>query len=346
MPKPTIFRKAFFWILLGCYSAFFAEVISGSELFPFFKLWGIFVIIPLYGMHTLVLAKIVYRFGKPRLYTLFLAGTIFGLYEAYITKVLWSPPWGPDPLQIGGIAFMATFVLVLFWHPIMAFIVPLLVSERALTRSRTVIKGLPGKLQAFLGKRRTIILLVILAAVFQSVNTPSPGIALVANSSSVAVLLALTWLWNRSGGPAYSLRELLPGKWGFALLSGGLLLMYLVMGLVVRPEALPGFFPQFLIWQMYAFLGFLLALSLWRSRRVPLGSITSPFSNFSPRGYLFLWGIFLLVATSFALLKPISNVFALIAWFAWILIGFTLLGLSFVEVLKPVPKSPTPATAG
>jgi len=30
MNKPSIFRKAFFWLILGCYSSFFAEVISGS----------------------------------------------------------------------------------------------------------------------------------------------------------------------------------------------------------------------------------------------------------------------------------------------------------------------------
>jgi len=178
-------------------------------------------------MHSLVLAKIVYRFGQPRLTTLFLAGTIFGLYAAYITKVLWSPPWGPDPLQIGGIAFVATFVLVLFWHPVMAFIVPQLVAERALTRSRTVTKGLPGKLQALLGRRRTIVGLVVLAAIFQSVNTPSPGIALLANSSSVAVLLVLTWLWQRSGDKT-------PSRWSSG--SGGYLFRWQCPALKTNPS--------------------------------------------------------------------------------------------------------------
>jgi hypothetical protein len=94
---------------------------------------SLIITIPLYGLHTIVLAWVIYRFSKPGLYTLFIAGIIFGLYEAYITKVLWAG-WGPDTVWfIGGIAVVETTTLLLFWHPFMAFIIPLFASESILT---------------------------------------------------------------------------------------------------------------------------------------------------------------------------------------------------------------------
>ena len=51
--------KLMFWALLGCLSVIFAEVVSGSSLFPFLSLWGIIGVFPLYALHTRVLAWVV-----------------------------------------------------------------------------------------------------------------------------------------------------------------------------------------------------------------------------------------------------------------------------------------------
>lgn len=85
MSTPNFKTKLFFWLILGCLSTFFAEVISGSFFFPFTRPTGIILIIPLYTLHLLALAYIVYNYGKAKFYTLFIAGTIFGMYEAYAT---------------------------------------------------------------------------------------------------------------------------------------------------------------------------------------------------------------------------------------------------------------------
>lgn len=66
-------------------------------MFPYFEALGILAIMPLYTLHILVLSYVVFNIGRPRFYTLLSAGIIFGMYEAYITKVLWSPP-GETPL--------------------------------------------------------------------------------------------------------------------------------------------------------------------------------------------------------------------------------------------------------
>jgi len=72
-------------LLLSLTSVFFAEVIAGSSKFPLYDFWGIIVVIPLYGLHTIILLYIIKRYLKNRkvmFATLYFAGTIFGLYEA------------------------------------------------------------------------------------------------------------------------------------------------------------------------------------------------------------------------------------------------------------------------
>ena len=54
--------------------------------------------------------------------TLYFVSLLFGMYEAYITKVLWSPPWNPGSLRIAGIALAETTLLVFFWHAV--FFIP------------------------------------------------------------------------------------------------------------------------------------------------------------------------------------------------------------------------------
>lgn len=98
-----------FWIILAAFSTFFAEVFSGSDMFPFFHSWGLLVVVPLYGLHILLLASLVYRAPRLQFSSLIFAGLIFGLYEAYLTKVLWAPPWG-DPVIIAGVAPIETLV--------------------------------------------------------------------------------------------------------------------------------------------------------------------------------------------------------------------------------------------
>ncbi len=65
---------------------------------------------------------------------MFLAGALFGMYEAYATGVLWAG-WGdPPPILLSEVGVIETLVLVLFWHPVFAFIIPVILGEVALTR--------------------------------------------------------------------------------------------------------------------------------------------------------------------------------------------------------------------
>ena len=91
--------------LLSITSVFFAEVLSGSTKYPLYDIWGILVVIPLYGLHTILLLYIIYKFvGNQKILfsTMYFGGVLFGLYEAYLTKVLFvglNDDFGIDDLD-------------------------------------------------------------------------------------------------------------------------------------------------------------------------------------------------------------------------------------------------------
>ncbi|MCL5270473.1 MAG: hypothetical protein M1457_07980 [bacterium] len=114
--------KLFCWVLLAMFSAVLAEVPAGSSPMLLYHPWGLLVVTPLYGLHLLFFATIVYRWGRPTFFTLFFAGALFGLYEAYITKVLWNPTWTGDYHHLAGLVVEPTLMMTLFWHNWMAFI--------------------------------------------------------------------------------------------------------------------------------------------------------------------------------------------------------------------------------
>ncbi len=258
-----------FWVILGALSTVVPEVTAGSDIYPFFKVTDYLLVIPLYTLHSLVLWYVVWRGGRPRLYNLFPAGALFGLYEAYMTKVIWNPTWAANPLRVFGVAVVETLVLVLFWHSFLAFIVPLFVAETALTCSREIAGGLPAWLGGRLARLRGGYLFLVfpfLGGLFQSVNVYSMRDAAFSGLTSTAVIVGLVSVWRRLYGCRYPLRGLLPTRNEFRVLLALLLLMYGLMGVYWRPEALPGPGPQLAVWALYLFFVGLLCLGLRRSR--------------------------------------------------------------------------------
>lgn len=270
--RPTSLQKLLFWAILGGLSVFFAEITIGSSPFAFFDAWGILVVCPLYLLHVLVLGRVALARDRPRFSTLFFAGVLFGLYEAYMTKQLWNPDWSANPVRLDGVAVIETIILVLWWHPLMAFIMPLLVAETVLCRSRHVARALPRRLQRVLfGKRGTAVLFILAALaglLVSSAHTlrPTTGHVLVSAAASAAVMLALVGLWRRATrGVRMTLPELLPTTREMVLLCVCLGIQYVGLGIVVRPEALPGLGPQASVWLLYAGA----AAGLWLSLRRP-----------------------------------------------------------------------------
>ena len=226
----------------------------------------------------------MFRLGRPGFWPLYAAGMLFGMYEAYITKVVWTSfrPEGPF-FVAGGIALFETIILALFLHPLLAFVIPLLLAEIALTHSTEVFLGLPGWSRKSIHARPTVWagLLMVMFGLMQFVNSPSAGKSLLSGAGNGVVIgLAVLW-WRRAGGAGYSLRELLPGARGLKVLGCVLLVWYLFWGFAIKPKSIPAIFPgQLTIWVLYAALLTIFYRCLLQSRGA---SATAPGAGALPK---------------------------------------------------------------
>ena len=327
--KPGRRHKVLFWIILGAFSTFFAEVIAGSTPFPFFVPWGILIVFPLYFLHTLFFFSIVFSYGKPTLGSLYAAGLLFGMYEAYLTKVVWTSYSADGPmLSIGGIAIFETLLLVLFWHSILAFMLPLLIGETYLTKSNEI----AGLLPEWVRKRGRLlfILLLIWGGLFTSVNSPSLPISILSTFSSGVVLLLLMVLWKKTGGDNYSMRELLPGRKACKVITIFLILMYVGYSRLLHWDKLPGFGPQLIVWTIYAAFIWLLINNIRKSRQEKIAATTVSFS----------WKttvLFLLLFVFSAVIGEVLHIVIVLILFSFLLIifpGFFLLYCSFKKAIS------------
>lgn len=250
------------------------EVPAGSTMFPFFTVWGVLVVWPLYLLHCVFFAGLVFRYGKPGFWALFAAGMLFGMYEAYITKVVWTSfrPQGPF-FRFGGIALFETLILVLFLHPLLAFVIPMLFSEMLLTSSNEVFLGFPQTVRRSVLRCPALWLggLVTMFGLMQFINSPSVVSSLLSGVGNGVVLgLAVFW-WRKKGGAEYTLGELLPGPRGLRNFGLVLLAWYLFWGFVIKPKAVPAVVPgQLTVWLIYAVLLLIFYRVLARCRHMPI----------------------------------------------------------------------------
>ena len=334
--------KLLFWLLLGACSVILAEVVSFSSPFPFFDAWGLGVVLPLYSLHVLVLAWIVFRPKRVTLSALFLAGALLGLYEAYITKVLWQPTWGDSTWTAGGMYVVQSAILLLFWHPLMAFMLPLFAAEGLFTSSGETLASLPLGLRRRLGGRKTpvtVIIFAIFCGLYQAVGSPSPGVSLLSGLAAGLVFGGLSLVWRRvTRGQAYPLRAMLPSRREALVLGALLLAVYLWQGITLRPEALPrSLGPHLTVWALYLLFGLLLALNLRRAPALPQAEEgETPPSDSEPAAagsqhfiswklLAIFWAVFPLASAAGTLLKPAAAVVALLTWGIGLALGALLL---------------------
>ena len=277
-------QKWLFWLILGVFSAIFAELPSGSFPNIFTDPWGLLVVIPLYSLHILVLAPLVIRPGKrTNLFSLFMAGTIFGLYEAYITKVLWEPPWNPEAFRIGGVAVFSSIVLVLYWHVFWSFILPLYAAQSLLVQ-KTLPAVQRGRLVKFLGGRRGFFVLAILAGVFHGAAVQSWQKSLLSSLPTCLVIFLLVWIWfKRPENREETLAELLPRGKSWRYLFVLLLLFYLISGFLILPEKIPGWQGHLSIFVLYALFLSLLFLARDKQETIPKIDPQSTLPIFEPQ---------------------------------------------------------------
>jgi hypothetical protein len=272
--------------------------------------------------HILFLWTLIWRNGRPWLYVLFPAGCIFGLYEAYITKVLWNPTWDTAMPHVFGIALTETMVLVLFWHNFMSFIIPLIIAEATFTNSNEIYSLLPAwalRVLKIIDEKKLVYILPFFGGIFQSTGAGSILDAALSGIITTLFVVVLLVFWRRRVGTDYKMRDLLPDSRQFKIIGILLGVYYLITTILLRPEEIPGLKPQSTIWILYFFFGTLLYQSIKRSREVELSQNEMRF-NPEPLQLMIL-GALLSLGSIVGYISGLNYVMALVVWLLGILFG-------------------------
>jgi len=260
---PTLRTKLSFWLLLSVLSVAIAEVSVASAPFAFIRPVETAFLSVFYGSHLLVFAWLAFKRGWPTMTTLWIGGVLFGLYEFYITKVLWSPPWG-DTISLAHIDVLALVVLAFFWHPFMAFIFPLSIAETAGTHSRWVSSRLPGWFTG--ASTRIVVIAFSIAALTHGLVSTSPAVAIVSTASALAAVALATWWWrHQAKNCEWTLRDLLPSDRQGKRLALLLAAQYLLLGPLMNADSIPPLLGHAVVWLLYAGFALLFRGSLAES---------------------------------------------------------------------------------
>ncbi len=313
-------------LLLSLTSVFLAEVIAGSSKFPLYDAWGILVVIPLYGLHTIILLYIIKKYlgnRKVMFATLYFAGTIFGLYEAYLTKVLWVGLM-PDALIFYDIALLDFSVLVFIWHPLMSFIIPALVFEAFMTKDRYLYDGLPDFIKKVLGSVSGRISIFLIIGFFFSLNGIGPVEAFMSGVFNIIpIILLYFFLRKKEIHKKYTLEEILPNNKEIKICAGILLVMYVVMGIFLDGHVLT-FRNQAILWVLYLFFGLIFYLKLKGNKSLEEEVVEREEVNFEYMiTYVFVTILFGVSVTALWV-YGVRDIFMMIVWIIWVLSGIIL----------------------
>ncbi len=252
-------KKLLSILLLGALSMLFAEVFSGASTLWFLDAWGLVLTYPLYLGHAVFFLNIAFLWKKTSPRQLYFFGMLFGLYEALITKVLWfgyPSSTGPMVGYFFGVAWGEFLTLVLFWHPVMSFILPVFVYE--------LLSGdvLPGHERFFHKEWKILLLVIVLIVMGASFQSNGAKYDVMRSVGSMAGSLLIVFLMHfLSRGK--NLHSLVLGKKGLGIVLLYLFVLYGVTTAIIFPERLPKMFLPYLS----IFLWYLVAIGLlWIDR--------------------------------------------------------------------------------
>ena len=238
-------------VLVGILSMFFAEVCSGASVLWFFNAWSLLVTFPLYWAHILFFITLAIKTKRTTLSHLYLWGVLFGLYESWITKVVWAGYFSSPPLipPIFGFAAVETIVIVLFWHPIFSFIIPILVFEilaintnRELSGStlkNIIIPSHVGYIIKTRGNSAKAFAIVFIGSTFLLANSGFNIISSLITLIGTFVILYAVLKIGQHKAKFFSIYSLKLQRRGFTIVTIYLIMLYLVTFPLLRPEAIP-----------------------------------------------------------------------------------------------------------
>jgi hypothetical protein len=244
--------------------------------------------------------------------------------------------------MIGGVAIIETMMLVLFYHALMAFVVPLVAAERLLTSSGQVTAALKPRLARWIDQRWFTVAFAATCGVVQTANSPSILHTIGSTISTSGFVLVSVLLWKRATrGRLYLLSELLPRGWELGVLVFLLATQYIGLGILLRPEKLPGIVPQAMIWGCYAVFILLLVLSLER-QAAQVDAVAPECRTPLPwKRWLLFAAVFSLTSTAFQPLAVFLKIpIFVVLWVGGIVVGWVLLVASVLRIFRPLRATP------
>lgn len=254
-----------------------AEVLSGSSAgVGLISGWTWVVTFWLYFSHFFLFTTLAVRTGRTSLGSLYLWGALFGLYESWITKVVWSGYDGGGVFAFGGEDWngaigglgVAEFSTAVLFHPIFSFILQLFVATRLMPELRGVFPGLDRLASGSRGWQWVWGFWVVAMAGVMALNTLTLPLLLM----TWGQVLPALWLGNRElketfGVAGMGKRVLMWDGVSWYLLLAYLGFFYVLFYNLLRVEDIPG---PGVIWATVGLYA-LAALALWRRGRAEEG---------------------------------------------------------------------------
>jgi len=319
------------WIVLIC-----AEVFSGASLkIGLWNPWTLLVTYWLYFGHFFFLTTLAVRTGRTSFWALYLWGVLYGLYESWITKVIWSgyDANGKFALgQIGPYGFSELSMVFLF-HPIMSFILPLAVACVICPPLRRLFPDLAWFNGRTKGARICQTYLVFGLAPIVGMNSGGP-LNLGLNLAFVAVLLLILKRLARRGLAAENPRPIVgAGNRGLAALGVYLAVLYGLTYAFLRPEQRPPVGVQLFTFVFYALA--LVGLGLLPPRNPAPASG----SGVEPRERKLVVSVCALILGSGFVLSFVGAVgvlfpLVIVSFVLWTPLGFLLFALALAKSVK------------
>ncbi|MBU7018380.1 MAG: hypothetical protein HXS44_12795 [Theionarchaea archaeon] len=261
------------WIsffLIGCLSMLYAELFSGASRLWFVDFWSLIVVFPLYMVHVLFFFNLALLTRRTSPLHLYIWGMLFALYESWVTQVLWVGYSAQEPLvrTFLGIGIGEFLALVLFWHPLLSFILPIFVfellvlsvqSEEPLNQ-RVLPTHVPFLVKTKFN-RRYLLSFYVIGSIFIAANYQGNLFLVVtALGGTYGLIYILYRLARKHQFSVYSLR--VTNK-GLMLMVTYILLLYVVMvvGLGYFQGRIPGALPVITTFILYGVFGWLVMYS-------------------------------------------------------------------------------------
>jgi len=324
--------------LFGFLSMIFAEVFSGASPLWFLGIWGWFVTLPLYWAHALLLLNLAMKYERTSLTQLYLWGVIFGLYEGWMTKVIWAGYMGDIPAYgvFLGFAVGEFFVIALFWHALFSFIIPILVFQIIVQATN---KGEAGSIHtSHLGvisrrKRNYVLLGIIIVAgsLFMMMGLGADSFSImIAGITNLAYIVLLSWFVTSWNSKPLDLESLRLGKTGLSITIIYLFALYLYTFFTLFPERIP---PLGTILLTIAFYGFVIIL-IFVSPRDNRKTIELPEGIIDSGNINLILVLFLMLSVSWITMGSVSLIIGTLFYLAMIFLGPILFFLAVLNVIR------------